>query len=110
MRTLGFLVVIIVGMYVYMANYSEYVVAEKSCDGGFFIQVNQYLPITKLLGADSEGNVKITFANGTKDYVADVDFIGAGNQKIALFTDKNWGRYVFANHQIFQGTKPFQCY
>lgn len=109
MRTLGFLVLTVIGVYFYMVNYSEYVVAEKSCDGGFFIQVNQYLPITKMLGATSEGNVKITFSDGTKDYVSDVDFIGNGNQKIALFTDRRWSRYVFSNNQMFEGTTPIQC-
>ena len=104
MKFLLYLAIIAVGFYFYLVNYSEKVVAEKSCaDGDFFIQLNEYIPLTKFLGAQSEGNLKITYKNGTKEYISRVEFIGKGNQKIALFEDEKWQRYVFATNTIYHG-------
>ena len=113
----GLVVAWIVGSFFYLGNY-DYVVAEKRCDGGFFIQVGQYsaynLFFLGMLGAPSdeisEGNLKVTFSNGTKDYVPYVTFLGEGNQKIAIFDNTRWSRYVFGNNQIFEGTSPIQCF
>jgi hypothetical protein len=111
----GLVVAWIVGSFIYVANY-DYVVAEKRCEGGFFIQVGQYsaynLFVVGMLGApsESEGNLRITFSNGAKDYIPSVTFLGEGNQKIAIFDDTRWNRYVFGNNQIFEGTDPIQCF
>ena len=114
MKFLFYTALVVVGFYLYLVSYSEKVVAEKSCaDGDFFIQLNEYVPLTKLLGAQSEGNMMITYKNGTKEYISDVEFIGKGNQKIALFVDKKWQRYVFASDKIYHGKSmnwEFDCY
>ena len=113
--SVGLVVAWIVGSFIYVANY-DYVVAEKRCEGGLFIQVGQYsaynLFIVGILGASSgsEGNLRITFSNGAKDYIPSVTFLGEGNQKIATFDDTRWNRYVFGNNQIFEGTDPIQCF
>ena len=94
----------IVGSVIYLANY-DYVLAEKECEGGFFIQVGQYSAYNRFLAEmlgdpfESEGNLWVTFANGNKDYVPSVSFIGDGNQKIAVFDDTRWNRFVFGNNQ-----------
>ena len=113
--SVGLVMAWIVGSFIYLGNY-DYVVAEKRCDGGFFIQIDQYsaynLLFLKVLGVSSgsEGNLAVTFSNGTKDYVPFVTFLGEGNQKIAIFDDTRWSRYVFGNSQIFEGTSPIQCF
>lgn len=113
--TVGLVVAWIVGSFMYLGNYDP-VVAEKRCDGGFFIQLDQYsaynLFFIKILGDSygSEGSLEITFSNGTKNYISSVIFLGEGNQKIAIFDDTRWSRYVFGNHQIFEGTSPIQCF
>ena len=111
MRIIGFLFVGLVALYFYLVNYGESVVAEQNCDGGFFIQVNEYSSLgVVLFSSESEGNVKITYSNGTKEYLPDVKFIGEGNQKIALISDDRWSRYVFGNSRIFEGATAIQCY
>ena len=113
--SVGLVAAWMVGSFIYLANY-DYVVAEKSCEGGFFIQVGQYsaynLFVVGMLGAPSksEGNLRITFSDGVKDYIPSVTFLGEGNQKIAIFDDTRWNRYVFGNNQIFEGTDPIQCF
>lgn len=105
----------IVGSFIYLGNY-DYIVAEKRCEGDFFVQVGQYsaynLFFLGLLGGSSgsEGNLQITFSNGAKEYIPTVIFLGEGNQKIAIFDDTRWSRYVFGNNQIFEGTSPIQCF
>ena len=111
MRIIGFLLLGLVALYFYLVEYGESTVAEKNCDGGFFIQVNEYASLNVILFSSvSEGNVKITYADGTKDYLPDVRFIGEGNQKIALISDERWSRYVFGNSRIFEGATAIQCY
>ena len=113
MRIIGFLLLGLVALYFYLVEYGESIVAERNCDGGFFIQVNEYASLGVILfSSESEGNVEITYANGTKDYLPDVEFIGQGNQKIALIRDRNdrWTRYVFGNSRIFEGATAIQCY
>ena len=57
--------------------------AEQNYDGGFFIQVNEFSSLgVVLFSSGSEGNVKITYSNGTKEYLPDVKFIGEGNRKL----------------------------
>ena len=57
--------------------------AEQNYDGGFFIQVNEYSSLgVVLFSSGSEGNVKITYSNSTKEYLPDVKFIGEGNRKL----------------------------
>ena len=112
----SFVLVWVVASFVYLATYNPTIVEQK-CVGGFFIQIEQYSAYNRffvgLLGVStgSEGSLKITYSNGTKDYISSVSFLGEGNQKVALFDGRNrrWSRYVFGNAQIFEGTKPFQC-
>ena len=111
MRVIGFLVLGPVALYFYLVEYGESTVAEKNCNGDFFIQVNEYSSLNVILfGSESDGNVKITYSNGTKEYLPDVKFIGEGNQKIALISDERWSRYVFGNSRIFEGATAIQCY
>ena len=77
MRIIGFLLLGLVALYLYLVEYGESIVAEKNCDGGFFIQVNEYASLGVVLcNSESERNVKITYYNGTKEYLPDVKFIG----------------------------------
>jgi hypothetical protein len=111
----GVLTAWVVGSFIYLISYDP-VVAEKRCEGGFFIQIAQYsaynLFVIEMLGvgSGSEGNLQITFSNGTKDYVPSVMFLGEGSQKIAIFDDTRWHRYVFGNNQMLEGTDPIQCF
>ena len=116
-QILATLILAVIGSLYYLANYTEYVAAEKECvglsGGKVFIQLNQYAVITNLWGGKSDGNLMVTYESGSKDYVSHVTFIGEGNQKVALFTkDEKWTRYVFANGQLFafSGRTPLQCY
>ena len=111
----GVLTAWLVGSYIYLISYDP-VVEEKRCEGGFSIQIAQAsaynLFVVEMLGvgSGSEGNLQITFSNGTKDYVPSVMFLGEGNQKIAIFDDTRWSRYLFGNNQMFEGTDPIQCF
>jgi hypothetical protein len=112
MRIFGFMILGLVGLYFYLVEFGESTVTEIKCDGGFFIQVNEYSKLSKLYGANSEGNIKITYSNGTKEYLPEIRFIGEGNQKIALIHDRNsrWTRYIFGNSSIFEGSNATKCY
>jgi len=63
--SVGLVVAWIVGSFIYLGNY-DYVVAEKRCEGGFFIQVGQYsaynLFFIGILGesSESEGNLRMS--------------------------------------------------
>ena len=116
-QVLATLIVAVVGSHYYLSNYTEYVVAEKECVGPsslakIFIQINQYSAITNLWGGPSDGNLMVTYEGGAKDYVSHVTFVGEGNQKVAIFKDTKWTRYVFANGQLFafSGRTLLQCY
>ena len=86
--------------------------AERNCDGEFFLQVNEYSILTKLCGSRSDGNIRITYSNGTKEYLSDIRFIGDGNQKTALILDGTgrWAKYIFGNSSLFEGTNAIKCY
>jgi hypothetical protein len=61
MRIIGLLVLGLVGLYFYLVEFGENAVAEKNCDGGFFIQINEYSILTNLYGSESDGNINITY-------------------------------------------------
>ena len=105
------IVFILFGLYYYLSNHTEITAAEVKCQTNptTFIQINEYAPIVGLW-ATSDGNMQVTFDNGTKVYFSDIEMLGEGNQKVALIlNDPQWQRYVFASKKLYYGGLDYDC-
>ena len=111
MKVIAFIVIGLLVLYYYLSNHTMKTVAEVKCQTypTAFLQINEYAPITKLW-ATSDGNIKVTFDDGTKRYFADVEMLGDGNQKIALIQNEaQWQRYVFGSKKLYFSGMDFDC-
>ena len=106
------IVFILFGLHYYLSNHTIKTVAEVKCQTNptAFIQVNEYAPITKLWGSTSDGNMQVTFDNGTKAYFPDIEMLGEGNQKVALIlNEQKWQRYVFGGKKLYYDGVDYDC-
>ena len=105
------IVVILFGLHYYLSKYTEITVAEVKCQTSptTFTQVNEYAPIVGLW-ATSDGNMQVTFDNGTKAYFSDIEMLCEGNQKVALIlNDPQWQRYVFGSKKLYYDGVDYDC-
>ena len=116
-RSLKIVLAVVVGLFglfYYLTNYTEIPIAEVTCDKDktleFYLQVNEYAAITNLWGGPSDGNILVTFENGSKRSFIDIQILGKGNQRVALIrNERDWDRYVFGSKQIYFNGKAYQC-
>ena len=102
-KVIGIIILGLLGLYYYLSNHTTKSVAEVKCQTypTVFLQINEYAPITKLW-ATSDGEINVTFDDGTKRYFPDVELLGDGNQKVALILNEpQWQRYVFGSKKLY---------
>ena len=100
------------GLFYYLTNHTIIPIAEVTCNTTpkAYIQVNKYAAITNLWGGPSDGDILVTFEDGSKRNFIDIKILGKGNQRVALIrNEQNWDRYVFGSKQIYFNGKAIQC-
>lgn len=110
--SIGF-ILLAIGFSYYVNNHAVKNIAELECatQPTSFIQIEQYAPITKLWGRESDGNIKLTFADGTKRYFRNINILGYGNQRVALILgDGYWDRYVFGSQKLYYNSTAYDCF